>query len=128
MLALVARNEEKFEVLLQKLKDDGVETEPLVIIADLTVDVERIISETIDKYGRLDILINNAGIVCAQSILDLKMDEFDSMMTVNFRAIVELTHLAVPHLIQTKGNVVNVSSITSTMAAEGLLGYCTSKV
>ena len=68
MLALVGRDEEKFASVMEKIQDCGVEMEPLMILADVCIDAERIISETIEKYGRLDILINIAGYVMHTNI------------------------------------------------------------
>lgn len=111
LLALVGRNEEKFKKVLEKIKENGVEIEPLVIIADVTVDAERIINETIEKYGRLDILINNAGFSINGTIETVQLEDYDSMMATNVRAVINLTQLAIPYLTETKGNIVNVSSI-----------------
>lgn len=127
LLALVGRNREKFELLLEKIKESGVDLEPLLIIADVCFDAERIITETIEKYGRLDILINNAGFAIAGTLETLKMDDYDSMMATNVRSIVELTQLAIPYLTETKGNVVNVSSAAGLMAVPSLFAYSMSK-
>lgn len=127
LLALVARNPEKCEKVLEKIKEAGIETEPLVILADVSVDAERIISKTIEKYGRLDILINNAGYGNHATIETLKIDDFDSMFATNVRGVVELTQLAVPHLIESKGNVVNVSSVVSTHSFKNFLIYSMTK-
>lgn len=77
LLALVGRDAEKFESLLAQINESGVEIEPLVILADVTVDAERIISETIEKYKRLDILINNAGAGILGTIETTKLEDFD---------------------------------------------------
>lgn len=127
LLALVGRNVEKFEKVLENIKENGVETEPLAIIADVTVDAERIISETIEIYGRLDVLINNAGFSLLGSIETIKMEDYDAMMATNLRAVVELTHLAIPHLIESKGNIVNISSVASKITLPFFIGYSMSK-
>lgn len=62
LLALVGRNPERSKKVVENIKKSGVKSEPLLILADISVDSERIITETIEKYGRLDVLINNAGI------------------------------------------------------------------
>ncbi len=61
------------------------------------------------------------------SIETLKIEEYDTLMNVNVRSIVVLTQLCVPHLIQSKGNVVNVSSVTGTRSFPNVLSYCMSK-
>ncbi|XP_067868079.1 carbonyl reductase [NADPH] 2 isoform X2 [Heterodontus francisci] len=55
------------------------------------------------------------------------MDQFEQIMNVNVRSVYHLTQLAVPHLIQTKGSIINVSSITGKRSFPGVLAYCMSK-
>lgn len=123
LLALVGRNADKFERLVEKINESGAENEPLVILADVTVDAERIITETIEKFGRLDVLINNAGFLVRGTIESTQMEDFDKVMTTMLRAVVELTKLAVPHLIVTKGNIVNMSSCVGIIPAENCIVY-----
>lgn len=127
LLALVGRNAERSITVKEKIKGNGVEADPLFILADISVDSERIINETIDKYGRLDILINNAAFAISGSIEDMRAEDFDSMMATNVRGTLLVTQLAVPHLIKTKGNIINISSICGLRAFEKFLGYCMSK-
>lgn len=86
----------------------------LAIIADVTVaeDVKRIISETINHFGKLDVLVNSAGLGCEKTIMSATIDDFDQLMNTNLRSIVILTKLAIPYLEKSKGNIVNVSSIS----------------
>lgn len=83
-LALVGRNATKFEIVTERIKESGVELEPLVILADVTVDAERITTETIEKYGRLDILINNAGFMIPAPFDAMEMTDFDGKLKLNF--------------------------------------------
>lgn len=123
LLALVGRNADKFEKVTEKIKEAGVENEPLVILADVSVDTERIMAETIGKYKRLDVLINNAGFAKCGTIETTIMDDYDAVMATNIRAVFQLTQLAVPYLIESKGNIVNVSSVCTLRPFTGFLSY-----
>lgn len=122
LLALVGRRMEKFESIIEKIQSFGVEAEPLVILADITVDAERIINETVEKFGRLDILINSAGMLIGDNLMDMKMEDYDSMMA-TVRGTVEVTKLAVPHLIENKGNIVVISSALGMIMTPDSIGY-----
>lgn len=154
LLALVGRNPDKFKKVLEKIKQNGSDSEPLIILADISIDSTRIMDETIEKYGRLDILINNAGFTIPGSIETTKIEHFDgntytdtlvyiifisfislnrfslnkiAIFNTNVRGTLLITQRAVPHLITSKGNIVNVSSVCGMRSVEGMLGYCMSK-
>jgi len=85
-------------------------------VADLTKedDVKRLINSTITEYGKLDILVNNAGAAPLSSIKDEKiLTELDSLLSLDLRSIVQLTHLSIPYLEKSKGTIINISSIAS---------------
>lgn len=124
---MVGRKPERFEAVVTKIKASGVKTVPLVILADISVDYERIINETIDKYGSLDVLINNAAFAIPGSIENTKVEDFDSIMGTNVRGTFLLTQKAVPYLIKSKGNIVNVSSVAGQRPFPTLIPYCMSK-
>jgi NAD(P)-dependent dehydrogenase (short-subunit alcohol dehydrogenase family) len=103
--------------------------EPLTLRADVTNGDEgaRAIDETISRFGRLDVLVNAAGHISSGSIENTALSAWDAMMNVNLRAVFQLMQTAVPHLIKTKGNIVNVSSVTGLRSFPGVLAYCVSK-
>ena len=85
----------------------------LQMVGDVTNSAfaHQLISETVKRFGRLDVLVNNAGAGCLGMVTDPKiMDHYDSLMRLNVRSIVELTHLAIPHLEKSKGNIINIST------------------
>lgn len=127
LLALVGRNAEKFVEVLEKIKQNGATAEPLVIIADVCTEATRIIDETIAKYNRLDVLVNNAGRGAVGGIESTTLETFDLIMTTNLRSVFEITQQAVPHLTASKGNIVNVSSTASFLPYLDSLAYCSSK-
>src|SRR6185436_19038072 len=102
---------------------------PLVINADVTNcdEMQSVLRRAIDELGRLDVVINAAGHISSGTIEDTSLAAWDAMMNVNLRAAFYLMQLAAPHLIQTKGNIVNVSSVTGLRSFPGVLAYCVSK-
>lgn len=75
-------------------------------------ECKRSVSETISTFGKLDVLVNSAGILVGGSIETLSLEDYDKQMNVNTRSLFVITQAAVPHLKKTKGNIVNVSSVT----------------
>lgn len=126
-LALVGRNADKFKNVVKKIKEINAENDPLVILRDVSTDTQQIIDETIKKYNRLDVLINNAGFSIRGTVENTKIEDFDSIMATNVRAVFLLTQLAIPYLIASKGNVVNVSSVASLRAMKNNLAYSMAK-
>ncbi|XP_045502635.1 uncharacterized oxidoreductase SSP0419-like [Colias croceus] len=128
-VVLVGRNEENLNNVAKKCAANG--KTPLIIKADVSKDqdVERIINETIKKFNKLDVLINNAGILLGGTLEKGDMlSVYDEIMKTNLRSAVHLTMLATPYLIASKGNVVNVSSIASnSIFSQEFVAYCMSK-
>lgn len=105
-------------------------TQPLIVLADLSKedDIRKVIKETITKFNRLDVLINNAGISSKHNIFkDNFLENYDMTFNVNLKAPMLLTHLAVPHLIATKGNIINITSVGAIHPLPDLLMYNASK-
>ncbi|XP_069966549.1 3-oxoacyl-[acyl-carrier-protein] reductase FabG [Bactrocera oleae] len=126
-VVLTGRNEANLKATEKACKAANNKVELLVIPADVTTDAEKIIKTTIDKFGQLDVLVNNAGFGEAGSILNIDVDQFDRVLNTNLRAVFLLTKYAAPHLIKTQGNIVNVSSVAGLRSFPGLSVYCTSK-
>ncbi|MBI1365143.1 MAG: SDR family oxidoreductase [Alphaproteobacteria bacterium] len=89
----------------------------------------RLVGKTLERFGRIDVLVNNAGIVRAGSILDLPAEEFDRVLAVNLRSYFVLTQLVARSMVEagTKGAIVNMSSLNSVLAIPNQLAYVTSK-
>lgn len=127
-LVLVGRNENNLKRIgMYCEKSNGIK--PLCITADVTedLDVERVIKETVDNYGKLDVLINNAGIIGMGGLKNSNMEIYDKVMSTNMRSVYHLTMLATPHLVESKGCIVNVSCIASTKPSTMALAYNISK-
>lgn len=98
-------------------------------LSDLTEtnQVERLINETAEQFGRIDILVNAAGIISNGSIETTSLDEWDKVMNVNLRSVFFIMQKCIPHLEKTKGNIVNVSSVAGIRSFPNVLAYCVSK-
>lgn len=83
------------------------------VVADIEKDedIEKVVSEVKEKYGRLDILVNNAGWAPVTPFSDVRMDEYDKVFGINVRALVNITLHMLPMLKESKGNVINMSSV-----------------
>ncbi|KAK4882349.1 hypothetical protein RN001_005668 [Aquatica leii] len=127
-LALAGRNLENLKKVASECKSEK-NPPPFIVTGELTneSDTKAILESTIKHFGKLDVLINNAGIIETGSIETTTLEQYDRLMNINVRSIYHLTMLAVPHLIQTKGNIVNVSSVNGLRAFPGVLAYCLSK-
>lgn len=88
---------------------------------------ETLVESTSKKFGKIDILVNCAGIIANGSIENTSLAQYDEMFAINVRSVFHLMTLAVPHLILSKGNVVNVSSVTGIRSFQNVLAYCMSK-
>ncbi|HMS41886.1 MAG TPA: SDR family oxidoreductase [Pyrinomonadaceae bacterium] len=118
----VGRNEKE----LNALRDEVELKIQLADVREIT-QVEKLVTDTADAFGKIDVLVNAAGIIMNGSIEDTNLDDWDKMMNVNLRSVFFMMQKCVPHLEKTKGNIVNVSSVAGTRAFPNVLAYCVSK-
>jgi len=90
-------------------------------------DINEAFAGVITETGGLDVLVNAAGHISTGSIENTSLAAWDAMMNVNLRAVFHLMQLASPFLIKSKGNIVNISSVTGLRSFPGVLAYCVSK-
>lgn len=123
----VGRKEEALRDVEQKLRD--AEAEALTINADLAElsQVQQAIERAVQAFGGIDVLVNAAGHLSSGTIENTSLKAWDDMMGVNVRAPFQLMQMALPSLIERRGNIVNVSSVTGLRAFPGVLAYCVSK-
>ncbi|XP_059143413.1 (2S)-[(R)-hydroxy(phenyl)methyl]succinyl-CoA dehydrogenase subunit BbsD-like [Physella acuta] len=129
-VTLHGRDAKKLEAVKQKICEAGSKPDQAIIVkGDITDAKVRslLISETIKSFGRLDILVNNAGFGNHGYIRDLKEQDLDECLNGLFKAPVLLSQAALPHLLKSKGNIVNVSSGLTSEPYPGLFAYGAAK-
>ena len=128
-LALTGRSLANLQETAQQCKSNGCTTEPFLVVADLSKeeDTARVVEETVAHFKQINILVNNAGILLSNSIENVNMADYDRIMNINLRSVFHITGLATPHLTATKGNIINVSSVTGLRSFRNVNTYCVSK-
>jgi meso-butanediol dehydrogenase/(S,S)-butanediol dehydrogenase/diacetyl reductase len=123
-LLAVDVNEEGLKALAGELGGNAI-----AHVADMSqrAPVEAMVSAAVERFGRLDILINNAGIGSLGRAADLDPDEWHRVMAIDVDAVFFACRLALPHLIAARGCIVNTASISGMAADYGFTAYNTAK-
>lgn len=126
-VVLAARDFEKIKNIEECLTQNGYTA--LAVKTDVTVieDCKNLVEKTVKKYGKIDILINNAGISMRSLFIDSDIEVLKKLMDVNFWGTVYCTKFALPYLINSKGSLVGVSSVAGFHGLPGRSGYSASK-
>ena len=127
-IVATARNKELLEALKKEIKTFGGSA--TVIPADLSIesDVFNIFAEIKSKFGKLDVLVNNAGIGLFGRIVDFSMEDFDSVMRLNLRALFQCCREALKMMLPArKGYIINISSVVGIKGYPNHSAYTASK-
>ena len=126
-VACVGRKEQALKDVAEQIR--ALDSEALPIQADVAsaTEAERVVQETVKAFGGIDVVVNAAGHISSGTIENTSLEAWDEMMNVNVRAAFQLMQKALPSLIERRGNIVNVSSVTGLRAFPGVLAYCVSK-
>lgn len=127
-IVLVARREDKLLDVEKKLSKFNITT--LVIPCDVSKksDVEQMTKSVIEKFNRIDVLVNNAGFAIYGYVKDLSIEEIESQMATNYFGMIFCTKNFLPKMIeQNFGHIVNVASVAGSFGLPGIASYCASK-
>jgi NAD(P)-dependent dehydrogenase (short-subunit alcohol dehydrogenase family) len=126
-ISAIGRREDALAQVIKEVERLGGKA--LALRADLAVeaDAEGIVSQTVEHFGTIDVLVNAAGHISSGSIEDTSLETWDAMLNINLRSVFLLMQKALPAIIQRRGNIVNVSSVTGLRAFPGVIAYCVSK-
>lgn len=135
----VALAREGAKVLATDIDEPGLTTLREELARDgITVDVARldvreaaagkgVVEALVREHGRLDVLVNCAGMMLLAPALEADVEEWRAMVEINVLGLMYLTHAALPHLVATKGTVVQMSSMAARAVKPGASGYYASK-
>lgn len=126
-VVITGRRGELLACIEQDLKKMGVPV--LAVQGDVSKDEDTvsIIQQTIERFGRIDVLINNAGISMRALFEDVQLDVFRKVMDINFFGTIHCTKHAMPYILQSKGSIVGISSINGKRATPARTAYSASK-
>lgn len=127
-VVVVGRNEARTNEVVKNIKEAGGEA--IAVLADMADldSVSTIFDKTMEAYGTVDILFNNAGMLSLVPVTDISREEIERVMNVNVLAPMLLTKSVAPVMkAKGKGVIINTGSIAGTSGRWGPVGYCTSK-
>lgn len=127
-LVLGARNNEQLNQVAAACRDCQVNV--VAVPCDITrqEDVDRLVQTALDTYGRIDVLINNAGVGYYEPFLELTEEQWDHMFEVNVKGVFRVLKAVVPHMVERgAGHIITVSSIRGFQPAELTTGYGATK-
>lgn len=127
-LTLCARGAEALEAARTELEKLGAEVQTLAADVGEEADAERVVAEAVGRWGRLDLLVNNAGVGASGPVEEIAVEDWDRLFRTNVRGPFLLTRQAVPHFKrQGGGTIVNVSSLAGKNPVPNMAAYAASK-
>jgi|SRR5690554_5419070 len=127
-VVLGARRLKRIERLASEIKDGGAEA--IAVETDVTdqKQVNALVEAAIKQYGRVDVMLNNAGLMPHSPLERLKTDDWDRMIDVNIKGVLYGIAAALPHMQKQKsGHIINVSSVAGHLVTPGGAVYCATK-
>ncbi len=128
-LAIATRYRREGASVVTASRTPPPDADDLHVPVDVTdpAQVEALVSGAADRFGRLDILVNNAAVEHEGTVEETTLEEWERVMAVNAGGVFLCTKAAIPHLRRTRGAIINIASIDGLWAEPGLAAYCASK-
>ncbi len=126
-LLITGRREQPLIEVAKQLEAQGIKVETMVADVSAESDNQRMAERAIERYGGIDILINNAGISMRALFEDVDLDVIRKVMDINFYGSIYATKYCLPSIIERQGSVVGISSIAGYRGLPGRVGYSASK-
>jgi len=126
-VVLASRNEPELKNVTGEISQLGIKTFCVATDVSNESDCKNLIDTTIKNFGRIDVLINSAGISMRALLEDVHLDVIRKVMGINFWGTVYCSKYALPHLLSSQGSLVGISSIAGKTGLPGRTGYSSSK-
>ncbi|MBW8048953.1 MAG: SDR family oxidoreductase [Cytophagales bacterium] len=126
-IVITGRNEQRLKEVSAELTEKGILNLSVAAEASLEEDNKKVITKTIETFGSIDVLINNAGMSMRALFENIDLAVIKKLMNVNFYGTVYATKYALPHIIKSKGSIIGISSIAGFRGLPGRTGYSASK-
>ena len=126
-VVITGRNEERLNEVGQAL--DSIKAPNMCLTLDVAVEKDnaQLVKETLKKFGKIDILINNAGISMRALLEEIDLKVFKKVMDINFNGTLYATKYCLPHILESKGSIVGISSINGYRGTPARPAYTASK-
>lgn len=126
-VALVGRSAEPLEGLATELRESGAQAMAAPADVSSPEQAAGAIGAAVERFGGIDVLVNNAGIGESGPLLDESLERWEETLRINLTGAFLTTQLALPQLIERRGAVVNVASVNGVLVGPGWTSYCVSK-
>jgi meso-butanediol dehydrogenase / (S,S)-butanediol dehydrogenase / diacetyl reductase len=126
-VTLIGRRAQPLEQLAGELRDSGAQAMPAPADVTSPEQAAAAIGVAVEHFGGIDVLVNNAGVGDSAPLLDESLERWEETLRINLTGAFLTTQLALPHLIERRGAVVNVASVNGVLAGPGWTSYCVSK-
>lgn len=125
---LAARRADRLEKLANELSSDGSAAAYHETDVTKKDQLEQLAAATLEKFGRIDVLVNNAGLMPLSPLEKLKLDEWERMVDVNIKGVLYAFAAVLPKMLdQGSGHIINVSSVAGHVVFPGAAVYCATK-
>src|SRR6185369_5090543 len=126
-ILITGRNKSELDKTVAVLSQNGITVVGFVADASIEQDNKKMAEEVLKRFGKIDILINNAGITMRALFEELDMRVIKKVMDINFYGVLYATQACLPEIIKNKGSVIGISSIAGFRGLPGRTGYSASK-
>ena len=123
----LGRHQETLDETRASMAEEGLSIECLVADVALPDAVGRAVQTTVQKFGRIDVLVNNAGMGVFRPVRDMSVEEFDAMWHTNVRGVFLMCRAVLPHMSAGGGDIINIASLAGKNALKGGAGYAATK-